>query len=299
MLFLAGHACTDDTALQTQPPAELVSVRQSLADALVERDPQAVSTAARAAGPYQGQDLELDHLLGDAFANVLMRPAEGIALLRTRPAPGVPEWTTALESAVLRTGNAAALEVTLRETGTGPIPAPEALVEWMSARALRDPHISIADHRAAAADCALFDAHPSRGRRTVDQPTPPGFFDALFQLGATRVVVGRAAVPPDPAPDSGRGLQPCRTGRIWSEAAWPDPMFRHVTVAIASQTQPLFLSVRPENGQLWVFGSTRNVVAGELVARARALRKGVEPDPDWLPSRLAEDQPNANPTPEN
>jgi hypothetical protein len=286
-LFLAGLACTSEPSSAPEPSAELSAARTALADALVERHPQSVSTAARAASVYEGQDPQLDHLLGDALANVLMRPSEGIPLLRKHPAPDSPTWATALESAVLRTGNVDALQAALRETDSAPIESPESLVAWMGARALRDPHLSIDDYRAAAEACALFDAHPTRGRRQVDQPVPEGFFSALPRLGATMVVVGRAEVPPDPPADSGKGMQPCRTGRVWSDAAWPDPLPRHITVGIATNTHPLFLSVQPETGEPWVFASTRSEAAGELLQQVRTLGQGKPVDADWLPSRLA------------
>lgn len=296
VLFLAGQACTTPSPVETRPAApavspELRSAREALAEALTERDPERVGRAARVASTWEGQDPSLDVLLGDALANVLMQPNEGIPLLRAHADPSDPTWATALQSAVLRTGNAAALEAALRETGNPPEQVAENLVAWMATRALRDPLLSIADYQAAAEACALFDAHPTRGRRPVDQPAPAGFFEALPRMGATLVVVGRAEVPPDPPADSGKGLQPCRTGRLWPGAQWPEPLSRHVTVGIATDTYPLFLSVRPESGEPWVFASTRFDVAGELVAQVRDLTEGAVIAPDWLPTRMAQARP--------
>jgi hypothetical protein len=289
LLLLVALGCASG------PPAELVAARTTLQDALTTRDPTQVSTAARAASTFEGQDPTLDRLLGDALANVLMRPADGIALLRNNPSPSDTTWATAYESAALRTGEAAVLEASFRETGSTPIAAPEALVAWMGARALRDPHLTIHDFRAAAADCALYDQQPTRGRRTVDQPAPEGFLTTLAQLGATRVVLGRAEVPPDPPADTGQGLQPCTRGRIYPTVAWPKPLPRHVTVAIDTATQPLFLSVQPQDGTPWVFASTRNDIAGELVALARAVSEGAPADPTWLSERLAVPLENSPP----
>jgi len=227
-------------------------------------------------------------MLGDALANVLMRTSDGIALLRANPAPDDPTWVQAYESAALRTGEAAALEATFAETGSLNIPTPEVIVAWMGARALRDPNIHIGDFHAARSACALWDGQPSRGRRTVDQPASDGFFEVLPQLGATAVVVGRANVPPDPPAHTGEGLQPCHQGRIWSTAAWPQPLPKHVTIAIDSDSGPLYLSVRPEDGAPWVFASTRADIAGQLVATVRAVQSGSTPDPRWLPDQLAD-----------
>lgn len=271
-------------------PAPHVAAQNTLEQALVDRDPSTVSAAARAAAAFEGQSPELDRLLGDALANVLMRPHDGIELLRAHPAPTDPTWVRAIESAALRTGESAALDATYRETGTVPIRSPEPLVAWMGIRALRDPAVSIDTFRDAAAACTLWDNQPTRGRRTVDQPVPDGFFAATKALGATHIVVGRAEVPTDPPAHTGDGLQPCKRGRIWATAAWPEPLPKHVTVAIATDTHPLYLSVRPEADAPWVFASTRSHIAGELVAAARDVQAGKAPAPRWLPDRLAMEQ---------
>ena len=280
-LLLVSQACT------TGVPSELESARGRLAAALQTRDVATVSDAARAASAFEGQDPALDRLIGDALANVLMRPADGLPLLAAHPDPHDPEWTRAYESAALRTSDPSVLAAarTATET-TGALPTP-ALIAWVGAQALRDPAVSIDTLDRASAACSLWDAQPPRGRRSVDQPVSEGFFEALPQLGATTVIIGRATVPTDPAPSEGTGLQPCEYGRIWPDAAWPRPLPRHLTVAIGTPAGALYLSVQPVGGEPWVFASAQAELAGELVAHVRDVEAGTPADPRWLRDRLA------------
>jgi len=250
-----------------------------------------VSTAARSAAELEGTDPALDRLLGDALANVLMRPADGLALLRGHPAPGDPAWVDAYLSATLRTGDPVALERALRDTPLPDPGAPPDLVAWLGARALRDSSLRFGQLVTDARTCDLWDRRPQRGRRSVDQPIPDGFLESLPQLGAVEVLVGRATVPTDPAPATGQGLQPCLSGRLWPEARWPEPLPKHFTVAIATRGEPLYLSIRPEGGSPWVFASTRADVAGQLVAQVRAVQAGAVADSHWLVDRLQASPP--------
>jgi len=277
--------------------SEMHAARSALADAMSTRDPVKVSQAARQAGAFEGQDATLDRLLGDALANVLMRPNEGLVLLENHPARSIKDdaWVTAIGSAAMRTGELAVLTTMLARAGTPIFDASPELLSWTATRALRDPQLNIHSLRELAADCQLFDAHPSRGRRTVDQPAPLDFPQVLQRMGADRVVLGRAETPTDPAPQSGRGLQPCQTGRLFAETAWPQPLPRHLTLSAAVDQHTLHVSVRPESGAPWVFASQRNDVAGEVVAEARRVSEGGTPDPTFLRSRLAGEQPRVEP----
>ena len=272
-------------------PSPAEQARADLAAALATRDPSTVSAAARAAAELEGTDPALDRLLGDALANVLMRPADGLALLRSHPAPEDPAWVDAYLSATLRTGDPVALESALRDT---PMPSPGAppdLVAWLGARALRDPSLGYGQLVTDAHTCDLWDRRPLRGRRSVDQPVPDGFLGTLPLLGAMEVLVGRATVPTDPSPTTGQGLQPCLSGRLWPESRWPEPLPKHVTVAIATRGESLYLSIRPEGGSPWVFASTRADVAGQLVEQVRAVQAGSVADSEWLVQRLQASPP--------
>ena len=82
--------------------AERQSAQEALVDALTRRDPQEVSAAARRASAWEGEDPVLDGLLGDAVANVLMRPEQGWPLLMAAREVGGPAWETAALGATLR-----------------------------------------------------------------------------------------------------------------------------------------------------------------------------------------------------
>ncbi len=267
----------------------LTSARDRLDEAMTTRDPAQVSRAAREAGAYEGQDPTLDRLLGDALANVLMRPHEGLKILESIPARGNHDeaWATAVGSAAMRTGEQAVLSTLLARTEAPAIETSPELLSWTATRALQDPQLSIHSLRELTADCQLYDSHPSRGRRTVDQPAPHDLPQTLTKMGGDRVVLGRAETPTDPAPESGRGLQPCTTGRLFAEIEWPRPLPRHLTVSTAIAEYTLHMSVRPESGLPWVFGSTRDDIAGEVVAEARRVSEGGDPDPTFLRSRFA------------
>ena len=254
-----------------------------------------MSAAAREASAFEGQDPTLDRLLGDALANVLMRPSAGIELLEKNPARDNKDWVTAIGSAAMRTGELAVLTTILESAGAPALETTPDLLAWTASHALSDPGIDLDTLRERDADCDLFDAHPTRGRRTVDQPAPANFGELLYQLGADRVVLGRAPASTDPAPDSGRGLQPCRTGRLFVGHDWPEPLPRHLTLSMSVDGHRLHLSVRPEAQAPWVFASTRNVEAGEVVAEARRVSEGGAPDADFLRQRLAGELPRVEP----
>ena len=274
---------------------EVDSARRALRAALVDRDQAQVTQTARAAGVHEGKDPALDRLLGDALANVLMRPSQGLKMLEENPARGDEEWETAILSAAMRTGETAVFMTILEQTSATPfIPSPD-LVAWTSAQALTDPKINVHTLRDRAADCTLFDAHPTRGRRTVDQPAPADLGEVLYQLGAERVVLGRAHTATDPKPSSGRGLQPCHTGRLFPGPALPKPLPRHLTVSMSVGEHRLHLSIRPEADAAWVFGSTQASMASQVVAESRRVSQGATAQADYLHSVLAGAPPAVQP----
>jgi hypothetical protein len=141
-------------------PREALEAREALAAALADRqevDPEAVAAAARRAAVWKGQDGLLDVILGDALANVLMRPSEGLALLRAHPSPADPQWQRAMGGAALRTGTAAAVHAVQQEAGLPPVDAEAPGVAWLAAQALRDPALGWAELVELDADCCFFD----------------------------------------------------------------------------------------------------------------------------------------------
>lgn len=283
-------SCTDGLSGDGQ------AAKAALAAALVDRDPKVVADAARAASAWKGEDAALDTMLGDAVANVLMRPEDGLAMLEAAPSPGQPGWTAAVGAAALRAGQVQRVQEIVAELG-GPAKAVSPpLVAWMGARALRDPALSIDDLVAAAEDCALFDRRPARGRKPVDAPAPAGLIEAARALGADRVVVGRAGAPADPPPASGKGNQPCATGRLLPVAL--APLSRHLVVGARCGEQRVFLDIRPQDGEAWVFGASDEGLARGWLGAAAAVAGGAssaESGRCFDPAPLPQDSPAAPP----
>jgi hypothetical protein len=267
-------------------PAEGREARAELVAALDDRqavDVEAVSRAARSAARWKGQDALLDVVLGDALANVLMRPGEGLALLRAHPDPSDPRWQAAMGGAALRTGTSAAVHAVQHEAQLSPVDAEAPGVSWLAARALRDPSLGWAALVELDADCRLLDGQPERGRRPLDVPVPERLL-ATAAEAATRVVLGRGPRPTDDPPETGRGLAPCRTGRLLGEAL-PSPMLRHVVLAAEGPAPPvapaLYLSLGwGPSREPWVLGSTRPEAAASLIEAALGSEPAAVPAGD-------------------
>ncbi len=278
--ILALSGCTSGGGL----PAEGAAARDALAGLLADRatvDVAAVSAAASHASAWQGQDAVLDRLLGDALANVLMRPGDGLALLRQRPDPESAAWRAAMGGAALRAGTAAAVYGVQDEAGLSKVDAEAPGVAWLGARALRDPALGWADLVELDADCALLDGQPSRGRRSIDVPMPPALLATARAQGADRVVLGRARLAADDPPETGKGRPPCRSGRLLAPADL-QPMPRHVVLVAAGPaapfSPPLYISLsRGPDGTPWVLASERPEPATALVAAALAAPAAAEP----------------------
>lgn len=269
-------------------PSPQAQATAALEAALTTRDPDTVSEAARAAGEWEGQDPHLDKLLGDALANVLMRPGAGLELLKTRRDPADPMWVAAVAGAAARIGETNVVQAVSDDAGLGLPPVPADALAWLRTQALSDPAIGQDTLEWVAHTCALLDAQPLRGRRTVDQPATDKLPALLPVLGADLVVLGRSTAPADPPPETGRGRLPCRTGRAYVDSTvWPEPLPGHVVVGIRTGEAALHFSVKPEAGAPWVFGSTQPEATSELVAHTTAIAEGkATPDPAWLPERM-------------
>jgi hypothetical protein len=253
--------------------AQRAEAQAALAEALSGRDPARVAAAAQAAAPHQGEDPALDRLLGDALANILMRPDEGLSLLLEHPDPGDPAWRAAAGAAALRTGRGEVVGRVAAEARLGDVDEGAPAIPWLGRRALSDPAIGFADLRALLDDCALLDDQPDRGRAAIDAPLPPGLVPVARALGADRVVLGRARAPADPAPESGRGRPPCHRGVLLDVEPLESPLPRHAVLALAGAappfSPPLYLSLtRGPDGGPWVLGSTRPDDAQALLRRA-------------------------------
>lgn len=269
MTLLLLLACTGATAPAPAP-------WEGLAAALQTRDPAQVSAAARPLDPLRGQDPQVDRLLGDALANVLMRPSDGWELLRANPAPEDPAWRAAMAGAALRLGDPALLDEAWEANGWPPLPldgpaAMEAL-EQISARALRDPSVGAAALEDAVARCRLLDHRPRLGRQALDLPLTGPLLGAARALGADLVVAGRPEERGDPDPLTQDGPIACAELRLAPGDELPAGAAARVWVAAASRgEQQLFVELRPEAGGLFAFATSDAAAGARWVLAAGRL----------------------------
>jgi len=201
-LTLAGCSSCADSGL--------AQARQGLQDALAQGDVQRVSDAARAASTWQDKDPALDRALGDALANVLLRPQEGAALLKANPAPEDPAWVDAALDAALRSSDRVWMGQLYAAQGLDldlDTPAMDQLIRL--SKSDRDIHHALVE--SVVRDCMLVDQQPRLGLRQVDLPVTASLRRALDLLGATHVVVARTVLQLSPRSTHDRAWQ-CHTG---------------------------------------------------------------------------------------
>ena len=262
-LVLLLIAC-GGTASQGEASAARDAAR-ALSSALERRDVAEVSAAARAADAYRGQDPALDRALGDALANVLMRPEQGLALLKANPAPDDPGWRAALRGAATRSGDQAEMDAAWAATGEPEVGFLHAIAEAAAARARRDPAFDTGALQAINADCALLLKRPMVGRSGLNAPARASLLDAVRALGATEIVLARPILPTDPDPLVGApGPWRCGDWTMLEGDAWPaDFPPRMLVMGASDGHESLFIEARVEEGVPWVF----NTSVGEWGAR--------------------------------
>ena len=250
-------------------PADALAARDALRSALQTRDPAQVSTAARAAGAWRGQDPELERLLGDALANVLMRPGEGLALLEQRPAPDDPAWTAAIRGAAIRVGDAATLARVRALTGQPEVALDPDVVDQVATRARLDPTFPLDELDDVNARCGLLGHRPRAGRKDYRAPLPAHLEEAARALGATVFALGRTPLETDGDPLRGQGLYLCRELRLLP--ALPTPFPGRLTVFGASDGRTnVYLEARMEEEGPWIF-AVSHAEWGPRWARAAAV----------------------------
>jgi len=220
------------------------------------RDPDAVSAAARAADPHKGLDAELDRLLGDALANVLMHPEAGLDRLESWRQPTDPAWVAALGGAILRHPTPA--PILARHPGLlAPVSLSHPVVAQVRARALRDPALGWATLAEVVGACVLLDGQPTRGRRSLVEPASPNLIAAAKALGATRVVMGRPTTPADGDPAAPREDWACETGRLVPGEALPARPPRDLTLGVTDGATTVYLNLRTDGDRTEVYGTSR------------------------------------------
>jgi len=250
-------------------PDHAVTLRAQLADALVERVPSVVGPLAQKASEWEGKDADLDRLLGDALANVLMHPKDGLRLLQAWPAPEEPAWMEATKAASLRVGDPVAMKAIWAEFG-GHVPAfDNPVLPQVVQRLLSDPGMT-SDLAVAGIDgCALLDLQPPVGRKALDHRAGPDLLKVGVLMGADQVAVGRPLFRSDPDPQTGRGHFQC-VRKVLLEDGWPTPLSRTLTLGLRQGQRVVFIDIKIDNGEPWAY-ATSDQVAGGRMLRAMEL----------------------------
>ena len=210
--------------------AERQSAQEALVDALSRRDAHEVSAAARRASAWEGEDPVLDGLLGDAVANVLMRPEQGWPLLLAAREVGGPAWESAALGAMLRAPQGSLEPDIAAQLGRSV--SEQGVRAEVRAAALVDPSLGWETLEAAVADCGLVDAAPARGKQLLEGPVPRDLPGVARQLGAERVVLARPQTPQDASQPLGSRPWRCKTHRLLRDEEIPERIARNVLVAV-------------------------------------------------------------------
>jgi hypothetical protein len=260
--LLLWLACSGDEP--TQLPKEAVAARRALSIELQARNPEKVSAAAEHAAQWEGQNPELDRLLGDALANVLMHPADGMQLLGANPDPESAHWISAYLAAASRTGDPDHMKAAWGGVGRPVMDFSHPVVSQVRQQMLADPALGLEKMESALFACALLDAQPSVGRQPLDHPVSATLLDVADAVGATQAVLARPIFRADHDPQSGRGPLHCRK-KIWLENGWPEPFPRSLTVGMTDGVHKVFVDIRLNDGEPWAFASSDSIAGGRWI----------------------------------
>jgi hypothetical protein len=245
-------------------PDHAVTVRAQLAEALVKRDPSVVGPIAAKASEWEGKDGDLDRLLGDALANVLMHPQDGLRLLQSRPAPGDAAWVEAIKAASLRVGDPVVMKATWAELGGRVPPFDNPVLPQVVQRLLSDPTMASDGAVAGIDGCALLDLQPPVGRKALDHRAGPRLLEVGALMGADQVVVGRPLFRSDPDPQTGRGSLQC-VRKVLLEDGWPEPLSRTLTLGLRQGQRRVFIDIKTDNGEPWAYAASDPVAGGRML----------------------------------
>lgn len=261
----------------TPPPPDPAPARAALQAALASGVVEDVSKTARAADVLRGQDAELDRLLGEALANVLMRPLDGLVLLEARPAPDDEHWRGALQDALLRAGDRSRLASWRARLGLAELDLDHPVYDQVRARALRDPSVGVAALEEGLSRCHLVDDAPSLGRQTLDLPMPQRMVEAGLALGAERVVLARTPGKMVAASNHNGGALSCRSRVLVEGTRFGEPFPPKTAVfALEQGENRLWVEAHMADAGPWIFGTDDAARAGRWVGAAMALDTLVE-----------------------
>jgi hypothetical protein len=254
-------ACTDPIGPQLSPAG--VAAKSELAQALETRDPPTVSTKAETAAQWEGQDPALDRMLGDALANVLMHPTDGLRLLHANPSPDDPDWTKAVLLGTLRGGDVEAMKTAWTAAGRAVPAFDNPITLAMIQRAHADPTLALSRIEAGINGCALLDAQPPIGRTALDYPAAPALLEVARWLGADATVVGRPKAATDADPQQGRGPLQCERKVLLD--AWPVPLTKTLTLGLSMGQRKVFIDIKINDGEPWVFATSDALAGGRWI----------------------------------
>lgn len=258
------------------PSREQWEATAALAEALQHRQIEQVSRAARQAGPWRGQDPALDRLIGDALANVLMRPEDGMPLLLANPAPDDADWRSALRGAALRSGDRVKMKAAWQQTGGADLDFEQAVVDQLAARAKADPGFDLRAVDSVLARCKLLERRPTVGRRSVDHPVEGDLFAAARALGAQVIVLARSTELLDEG--TGSKVWRCYDLTLMDDDGLPAQLPPKITVLGASDgAHDVFLDLREEDGVPMIFSANNPDWAGRWIRAAALITAAGDP----------------------
>jgi hypothetical protein len=266
-LLMACGTANPDAAVPLESAAlsdDAVAARAALEEALATRDPALVSEKARAAAQWEGKDRTLDLLLADAFANVLMRPAEADPILARWPPGDDPAYRAIVFGKALRSSDWKAIAELLPGA-----PVNNPVRDQLAIRARHDPSFGEAGFVRALGACALLDREPPIGRRAIDLPVPPNVLEALVAWGVPQVALGRPSQEIDPVPERGEDPVKCR-GMRWLDIRELPTMAPHpMTLAASDGEHDVFVEIETKKNGHWAWASNDPARAGRMLDAAR------------------------------
>jgi hypothetical protein len=265
--LLLWLACSN--APSSELPPEGVLARDKMARSLQTRDPTDVSLSAKEASVWEGKDPALDRLLGDALANVLMHPDDGLRLLEANPSPTDPEWVTAHLAAAMRSGKPESMNAAWDAAGHSALNFKHPVVHQIMRRMLADPQISPDMMVDAITRCSLLDSQPRVGRKPLDQMVNANLLKVATMVGATQIVLGRPQFRGDPEPTSNRGPLFCTYKVLIDE--WPTPLPKTMSVGLTDGVNRVFIDIKSNNGEPWAFASSDSQAAGRWIEATQLL----------------------------
>lgn len=202
------------------PPPDLTTLRAAMAAHTSSPSPQTLRALSEAAGAVQHApigDLTVDHVLGDALCNHLLRPDLGLERLEAHADAWTRETGKAWLDCVLRSGDGVRFAEEVQRLEGHPI---DPHVDGFRAAVLQSRAHREMDWRAAvrAHDAgALADAQHPRGRR-LDRPLADlslavDVFQASFPKDRIHAVVTRSATAERDDPMRDAGVIPVVGGR--------------------------------------------------------------------------------------